>query len=607
MSTAATQSDEDADGGLAADALSDREKRGRSLALLGSLLRPYRWQVSWVAFLTLLVQACIVVTPALIALGIDTALPRLVAGDASPAILVGCLYIGIAVVRALSVYWYLRISTWAGQAMLYNLRRRIFRHTQRLSIGFHERYTSGRVISRQTNDTESLRELLEFGVESIVGAPMLMLLTIITILWMDWLTGLIMLVLLVPGYFFSQWFQRASARSYREQRTHSARLTVEFVETMGGMRAVQAFRREDANDRRYGAVADDYRRASIRAIFIWGVYQPGLRLLGNLVVVVVLAVGGLRVIAGDLEVGMLLALVLYSRRFFQPIDVIANFYNVLQSAVSALEKISALLAEDPDIPEPEHPVPLPEHTGGGEIRFEEASFRYSADGPVVLHPLNLTIPAGQTVALVGQTGAGKSTLAKLMSRFYDVSDGRVTLDGVDIRNLADTDLRRAMVMVTQESYLFGGSVADNIAIGKPGATRAEIEAAARAIGAHEFISRMPDGYDTDVHTRGGRLSAGQRQLVSFARAFLADPRVLILDEATSSLDIPSERAVQRGLQTLLGDRTAVMIAHRLATVMIADRVLVVHDGRVVEDGSPQELIERGGRFARLYQAWQASL
>ncbi|MFD2757056.1 ABC transporter ATP-binding protein [Gulosibacter faecalis] len=600
------QTTDDLDGGLAADALTDKEKRRRSLGLLGALIKPYRVQVSWVAVLTLVVQVCTVVGPALIAFGIDSALPALGEGNASLAIGVGVTYIVIAIVRALSTYWYLRVSTWAGQRILYNLRRRMFRHTQRLSLGFHERYTSGRVISRQTNDTESLRELLEFGVETIVGAPMLMLLTVVTIVWMDWLTGALMLLLLVPGLFMSRWFQRASSRTYRQQRTHSARLTVEFVETMGGMRAVQAFRREEANDRRYGEVANDYRAASLKAVRIWGIYQPSLRLLGNLIVVAVLVVGGLRVISGNLEVGVLLALVLYSRRFFQPIDMIANFYNVLQSAVSALEKISALLAEDPDIPEPEHPKQLTA-SGGGEVRFEGASFRYSDDGPQVLHPLDLEIPAGQTVALVGQTGAGKSTVAKLISRFYDVTEGRVTLDGIDLRDLRDEDLRQAMVMVTQESYLFGGSIADNIAVGKPGATREEIEAAAAAIGAHEFITRMPDGYDTDVHTRGGRLSAGQRQLVSFARAFLADPRVLILDEATSSLDIPSERAVQNGLEQLLGDRTSIMIAHRLATVMIADRVLVVHDGRIVEDGSPRDLIEAGGRFAELYRAWQESL
>lgn len=605
MSTTDTTQD-DLDGGLAADALSDKDKRRRSLGLLVGLIKPYRWQVSWVAALTLLVQLCTVAGPALIAYGIDTALPALVGGDAALAVGVGVAYVVIAIVRALSTYWYLRISTWAGQNILYNLRRRMFRHTQRLSLGFHERYTSGRVISRQTNDTESLRELLEFGVETIVGAPVLMILTVVTILWMDWLTGLLMLLMLVPAVFMSRWFQKASSRTYREQRTHSARLTVEFVETMGGIRAVQAFRREAANDRKYGEIANDYRRASLNAMKIWGIYQPSLRLLGNVIVVVVLVVGGLRVLSGNLDVGMLLALVLYSRRFFQPIDMIANFYNVLQSAVSALEKIGALLAEDPDIPEPEEPKQLAAD-GGGEIRFEGASFRYTEDGPTVLQPLDLEIPAGQTLALVGQTGAGKSTVAKLISRFYDVSEGRVTLDGVDLRELRDEDLREAMVMVTQESYLFGGTIADNIAIGKPGATRDEIEAAARAIGAHEFITKMPNGYDTDVHTRGGRLSAGQRQLVSFARAFLADPRVLILDEATSSLDIPSERAVQNGLEQLLGDRTSIMIAHRLATVMIADRVLVVHDGRIAEDGSPRELIEAGGRFAQLYRAWQNSL
>jgi len=308
-------------------------------------------------------------------------------------------------------------------------------------------------------------------------------------------------------------------------------------------------------------------------------------------------------------VGVLLALILSTKRFFQPVDQMAMFYNSFQSAQAALEKVSGLLEEVPTVRPPKNPVALTSATG--RIDFNDVEFRYG-NGPVVVPRLDLHIPAGQTVALVGQTGAGKSTLAKLIARFYDVTSGTLTLDGVDLRDLATSDLRRNIVMVTQEAFLFSGSVADNIALGRPEASRAEIEEAAKAVGAHEFILELPEGYDTDVNKRGGRVSSGQRQLISFARAFLARPAVLILDEATSSLDIPSERLVQAGLARLLAGteaarRTALIIAHRLSTVETADRVLVVHDGRIVEDGTPEELIGGGGRFADLHGAWKDSL
>ncbi|MDN6332028.1 MAG: ABC transporter ATP-binding protein/permease, partial [Micrococcaceae bacterium] len=347
-----------------------------------------------------------------------------------------------------------------------------------------------------------------------------------------------------------------------------------------------------------------YRDNSIRSINLFGVLQPSLVLIGNLTVAALLLFGGFRVLEGTLDVGTLIGLLLAGKRVFQPVDQIAMFYNSLQAATAALEKVSGLLEEEPTVVEPVEPEPMEEPTG--HIEFRQAVFGYG-DGPVIMERFDLDIPAGQTVAVVGQTGAGKSTLAKLIARFYDLSDGSLSLDGVELSRLANEDLRRAVVMVTQEAFLFSGTVAENIALGKPGASVDEIVLAARAVGADEFIKSLPDGYDTDVNKRGGRVSAGQRQLISFARAFLADPAVLILDEATSSLDIPSERLVQRGLQTLLGQRTALIIAHRLSTVEIADRVLVVHDGRIVEDGTPDELVRAGGRFAALHDAWQDSL
>jgi ATP-binding cassette subfamily B protein len=420
----------------------------------------------------------------------------------------------------------------------------------------------------------------------------------------DWVSALVIAGALVPLAFLTRWFQTRSQRGFRFTRVASARVIVKFVETMTGIRAVKAFRTEGRNDAEFAGLVEDYREANARVIKLFGIFDPGLVLIGNATVAVVLLVGGFRVIDGGLAIGSLLAVLLYTRRFFDPMEEMAMFYNSYQSAAAALEKISGVLEEQPSVPDPIDPVDL--WTARGALDFRDVRFAYR-DDRVVLPDFSLSIPAGQTVALVGSTGAGKSTLAKLLARFYDPTEGVVELDGVDLRRLHPKDLRRAIVMVTQEAYLFSGSVAENIALGKPDATQEEIVASAKAVGADAFIRELPDGYDTDVNKRGGRVSAGQRQLLSFARAFLADPAVLILDEATASLDIPSERLVQEGLTTLLADRTAIIIAHRLSTVAIADRVLVMEHGRIVEDGTPADLIAGTGRFARLHAAWRDSL
>ena len=583
----------------------NKASRKRSFALLGELISPVKGQFVLMAIMVVIAQLAVVAGPAIIAWGIDHGLPSLMAGDPVPAYQAAGLAVGAAIIGGVLTYGYVRQSVVVGQRMLLALRRKVFRFTQKQDLEFHESYTSGRIVSRQTSDMEALRELLDSGVNVMVGASLSMVFTIVLIVTMDPVTGLVMLLMLIPCVMLTVWFQKRSRIEYRAIRTHSARLIVHFVEAMAGIRAVKAFRKEERNQAEFDRLAQDYRDASMRSINVFGIYQPALRVLANITIAAVLVVGGFRVLEGNLQVGVLVALVLYSRRFFQPVDEIANFYNAFQSAVAALEKIANLLAVQPHVKESRTPTPLP--SSDGQVDFENVSFRYTEDGPLVLKPLDLHIPAGQTVALVGQTGAGKSTVAKLIARFYDATEGAVKLDGVDLRDISMTDLTRNIVMVTQEAYLFSGTVADNIALGKPGASREEIEAAARAIGADSFIEKLPYGYDTDVSKRGGRVSAGQRQLISFARAFLADPRVLILDEATSSLDIPSERMVQEGLTKLLGQRTSLIIAHRLTTVMIADRVLVVHGGEVVEDGSPTELVAAGGRFAALYQAWQDSM
>ncbi|MBC7591548.1 ABC transporter ATP-binding protein [Glaciihabitans sp. GrIS 2.15] len=581
-----------------------RQIRDRSLRLLNSLLRPLWARVTLTIIVVVISSAAQVAGPALIAFGIDTGLPALVKHDWVPLGFAVGAYLFTGVIGAVLIAWYTVLTARISQAILIDLRKRVFLHTQRLSLEFHESYTSGRIIARQTSDLDAIRELLDSGINQLIQGGLYMVFIAVALFSIDWVSGIVLFGSLVPLGFLIRWFQVRSQKAFRETRTTSARLIVQFVETMTGIRAVKAFRKEKRNETEFAGLVEDYRLANLRTIKLFGVLDPGLVLIGNVALAVVLLVGGLRVAGGGLAIGVLLAALLYTRSFFAPAQEMAMFYNSYQSATAALEKISGVLEEQPSVPDPTRPIDL--WQAKGELNFEEVEFAYQADRVILPH-FDLAIPAGQTIALVGSTGAGKSTLAKLIARFYDPSDGVVSLDGVDLRRLHPKDLRRAIVMVTQEAYLFSGSVSDNIALGKPEATAEEIRAAAQAVGAHEFIQSLPNGYDTDVNKRGGRVSAGQRQLISFARAFLADPVVLILDEATASLDIPSERLVQEGLQTLLADRTAIIIAHRLSTVAIADRVLVMEHGIIVEDGAPRDLIAGTGRFAKLHAAWRESL
>lgn len=579
--------------------------RARSRRLLGSLLKPHVGRVVVTLLFVVIAAAANIAGPLLIAYGIDVGLPAILEqGDWMPLWVATLVYIAAAIAAGVLMYLYTVGIARISQTVLYELRRRLFAHAQRLSLEFHESYTSGRIIARQTSDLESIRDLLDQGLNELVRGVLIMGFTAGAMTLLDPLSGAIIGIALIPAIILTRWFQVRSTVLFRETRTTSARMIVHFVETMTGIRAVKAFRKEGANQREFDERVDDYRDANYRTINIFGIYEPGIMMIGAVTIATLVLVGGLRVVEGSMQIGALLGVALYARSFFQPIQGIGMFFNGYQSASAALEKISGVLEEEPTVKEPVQPKALP--ASRGQIDFDAVRFSYG-NGKVVLPDFDLHIPSGQTIALVGTTGAGKSTLAKLVSRFYDPTDGSVKLDGVDLRELANDDLRRAVVMVTQEAYLFSGTVADNIALGKPGASDEEIEAAARAVGAHGFIEALPDGYATDVNKRGGRVSAGQRQLLSFARAFLADPRVLILDEATASLDIPSERLVQEGLTTLLADRTAIIIAHRLSTVAIADRVLVMEHGRIIEDGSPAELIEQGGKFASLHRAWRESL
>ena len=577
--------------------------RTRVRRLLGILFRPYRWPLFGAAALIVLKTAATLAIPFLVGLAIDTGIrpgrqPELRSLLALAVVLVCTMSIAAIANRA-----FLTISGRIGQDVLYDLRLRLFNHVQSLSISFFERYTSGRIIARLTSDIDALQELLATGLSSVVTAMLSVLAIALILLRLDLRLGLATLIAFPLIVLLTQWFRAQSALSYRAVRTAIALVIVHYTESLAGIRAVQAYRREARNQEIFGDVIGRYRDANIWSNTLGAAYGPGIYTLGRVTTAAVLIYGGLLVVQGNLTLGVLTAFILYLRQFFEPMQDLSQFYTVFQSASAALEKVSGVLDETPRVPEPGRPLAIP--APAGALDLEGITFGYREEP--VLEDLTLRIPAGQVLALVGQTGAGKSTLARLVARFYDPDQGRILLDGVDLRELASNDLRRSIVMVTQESFLFSGTIGENIAFGRPEASAGEVEAAARAVGAHGFIAALPHGYETDVRRRGVRLSSGQRQLVAFARAFLADPRVLILDEATSSLDLPTERLVQRALRTLLEQRTAIIIAHRLSTVEIADRVLVIDRGRIVEDGSPSLLAAGSGRYHDLQAAWLESL
>ena len=601
--------------GVAAEEIDDMPSglaamlRRRGRYLLQELLRPHKPRIALILGLIVTANLAALAGPWLVGVGIDRIPDLTTSHDAAPLAAVIAAFAVAVVVQALATRSFIAAMGRLGGDVVLDLRRRLFAHFQRLPVSFHERYTSGRVISRQTSDVDSIEDLFDEGLDSLVSATFSLLLVGAGMLLLDWPLALVVMVGFAPLTWLTAWFRRESALAYRRTRETIAEVIVHFVETFGGIRAVHAFRRERRNEEIFGELNDGYAAASLRSSRLIAIYSPGITLVGNLAVGAVLLYGGIRVIHGEMQIGVLVTFLLYLERFFDPLQDLSQFYNTFQSAAAALEKISGVLDEPPRVAEPATPVPLPDFDdaarSGRAVRFESVRFGYR--DTVVLPGLDLAIPAGQTVAMVGATGSGKTTIARLLARFYDPDQGRVLLDDTDLRALTDASMRREVVLITQENFLFSGSIADNIELGRPGATRADIEAAAIEIGAHPFISALPAGYDEQVGKRGGRLSAGQRQLISFARAFLAAPAVLVLDEATSLLDIPSERLVQRALRTILAGRTALIIAHRLSTVEIADRVLVVSGGQIVEDGPPGQLVAGEGSYAALHASWRQSL
>lgn len=596
------------------------ETRERSMALLRQMLRPHRGALALSIISVLLVSGSSAIAPILIARVLDSSIEPLKQGDVSPLLTLLAFFVAATAVTAIFSWVNVAYTVRVSLGVVVYLRKRVFRHAQSLSVSFHERYTSGKVISRLTSDIDTVRSFLDSGISQLAITLLSMVISAVAIFLLDWRIGLFMLVMGVPIYFLTRWFQKAAVPVFRTMRTESAHLTSRFVETFTGIRAVKAFGAEAQMRSEYAEASERYRLAVMDSIKIFGVYSPVLMLLGNVFIAGALVLGGYAVLGGTMQIGTLLALVIYANRVFEPVMQLSEFYNMFQSAMSALEKLSSFLAEEPEVAEPEHPYERAVESAaesaskssaaegasgkvqGALVELDSAVFGYTSDRHA-LKETTLRIEPGTTVALVGATGAGKSTIAKLVARFYDVSAGQVRIDGVDVRQLADAQLRREVLMLTQEVFLFSASILENIRMGNPQASDEQVKAAAKAVGADAFIERLREGYESQLGRGGITLSAGQRQLVSFARVFLANPRVLILDEATASLDIPSERAVQAALRTVLAGRTALVIAHRLSTVLGADRVLVIHEGSVVEDGSPQQLIASGGRFAAMYASW----
>ena len=577
------------------------QRTARRISTLARLTAPYKGRTA-LAVVSLLAATLTALAPPFLAkLALDDGIRQ---QDLRALTLIVALFLvaGIANLATSSAQTY--FTGWTGERILADLRNKLFRHLQGLSLGFYERNRAGVIISRLTNDVDALDQLVTDGVTTLVQSTLILVGSIAILFYLDWRLALATLSVLPFLAVATAIFRIRSSRAYRAVRERLGLVTATLAEDIAGMRVIQSFTREPARRRNFEEVNAHYRAANQQTVVNSGVYFPFVDFLSSAATAVVLGYGGYLLSQGQVSVGTLFAFILYVSNFFDPVQQLSQLYNTFLAAVAALDKIMDVLDEVPEVEDRPGAAELARIEG--DVRLEDLRFGYGT-GPEVLHGIDLDVPAGTTVALVGHTGAGKSTIAKLLARFYDPREGAIRVDGTDLRDVTQESLRRQLGIVPQEGFLFAGSVRDNIAFGRPDATNEQIRTAATAVGAHEFIMRLEDGYETDVQERGSRLSLGQRQLVAFARALLADPRILILDEATSSVDIGTERKIETALRTLLAGRTAFVIAHRLSTIRGADLIVVLEHGRIVEQGTHGELMERQGLYTALYGDWAADV
>ncbi|HUR96016.1 MAG TPA: ABC transporter ATP-binding protein [Gemmatimonadales bacterium] len=573
--------------------------RGYDAALLRRLLgflRPYRWLTAAAVTLLMSQSVLALVGPILTQRALDVAVPK---HDLGLLGLLASLYLVTLVLDFSVEYGGTLLTTYVGQRVMYDLRMRIFDHLQRLSISYFDRHPVGRLMTRVTSDVETLNELFSSGVVTIFGDAFTLVAIMGVMLAIDWRLALVTFAVIPLVWLTARVFRRRVREAFGDIRVRLARLNAFLQERLTGMRVVQLFGREDAAARQFGALNREHLEAHLRSITVYAVFFPAVEVLTAVAMALLLWYGGLRVLDSTLTVGVLAAFIQYTRRFFQPLQDLSEKFNLLQSAMASSERIFQRLDDPVTVGEPERPAPLPRPVRGA-VRFENVWFRYSPDGPWVLRDVSFSASPGQTIALVGHTGAGKTTIVNLLLRFYDPERGRITVDGVDVRELSTGDLRSIIGFVQQDLFLFTGNIQHNLTLDAPIAPEAARVAAER-VGAHRFIERLPSGYHHELGERGRSLSVGERQLLSFARALALDPRILVLDEATSSVDAEAEAQIQRAIAELMAGRTSLVVAHRLSTILHADEILVLHHGEIRERGSHRELLAQRGLYERLYQ------
>jgi ABC-type multidrug transport system fused ATPase/permease subunit len=585
-----------------------RGTRGRNLRGLLGLLRPYRGRAALTVVALVLGTAAALAPPLLARAAIDDGIQR---HDFAKLVLVVVAFMAAALLVWVMTYAQTFLVGWVGQRVLADLRIRIFKHLQTLPIGFYESRPAGVLISRITNDVEALDSLVTDSVVTLFQSGLTLIGTVGILLYLDVKLALITFCVLPLVLAGSLWFRIVSAGAFRRTRETIGSITAYLQETLSGIRVVRSFAQEPAHERQFVALNEDNRDANMTTVKLNAAYFPSVEMLSGLAVGAIVLYGGLQAIEGHISIGTIVAFVAALSNLFEPIQQLSQLYATYQSGMAALEKIFQLLDVKPDLEDRADAIELPRIKG--EVDFDDVTFAYQrrrgedegGEQVLALDHISLQIPPGQTVALVGATGAGKSTMAKLIARFYDPTTGAILVDGHDLREVSSRSLRSQMGIVPQEAFLFSGSVAENIAFGRPDAGAQQIRAAAAAVGAEEFIAELPSGYDTEIGERGTQLSAGQRQLIAFARALIADPRILVLDEATSNVDLHSEARIEQGLRRLLAGRTSIVIAHRLSTIRQAGRIVVLEHGQIAEQGTHDELIAAEGRYYELYRDWAA--